>query len=191
MAENEATVAELLIQAQSGGAVATAALIPVMYGELRRLAEVLLRQSPPGRTLQATALVHEAYLRLIGSSQGQWENKGHFFGAAAQAMRRILVEQARAKAAGKRGGDRSRVDPALADLALDPPSDDILALHEALERLEQADARKAQIVTLHFFAGLTLPEIAEVLGTSVSTVEREWRFTRALLHHEIGMTDSA
>jgi RNA polymerase sigma factor (TIGR02999 family) len=175
-----------LVQAASRGEIQAAAeLLPLLYDELRRLARGYLGKAPPGNSLQATALVHEAYLRLIGDDDPGWEGRRHFFGAAAQAMRHILVEQARRKASLKRGGGQKRFEVDEADVPIEPPSENILALNEALGRLEQTDPRKAQIVLLHHFAGLTMDETAQALGVSLSTVEREWRFTRALLYDEI------
>jgi RNA polymerase sigma factor (TIGR02999 family) len=178
-------IAELVRSAGSGQREAAEQLLPLLYDELRRLAGAYLRRVPPGNSLQATALVHEAYLRLIGDADPGWEGRRHFFGAAAQAMRNILVEQARRKAALKRGGDQKRVELSDADLRIDPPSDNILALNDALTRLETSDPRKAQIVLLHHFAGLTMEETAAALEISLSTAEREWRFVRALLFEEL------
>ena len=145
---------------------------------------------PPGSTLQATALVHEAYLRLVGEDKPSWNSRGHFFGAAAQAMRQILVDQARRKGSLKRGGDRRRIDLEVAEPAVVPPSVSILALDEALERLERDDPRKARIVMLRYFAGLTTKETAAALDVSVPTVEREWRFARTLLHTQLADGES-
>jgi len=139
---------------------------------------------------QPTALVHEAYLRLVGEADPGWNSRGHFFGAAAHAMRRILVEQARRKASEKHGGGRRRVNVEDAKLAIEPPSDNILALDEALHRLEREDPRKAEVVMLRHFAGLTRAETAEALGISVRTVEREWSFARALLRAEVAEPES-
>ena len=160
-------------------------LLPLLYAELRRLAQSYLSKSPPGNSLQATALVHEAYLRLVGNHDPGWDGRRHFFGAAAQAMRHILVEQARRRGTVKRGGDLKRVELDEVDLGIEGPSDDILGLNEALAALEKADPRKAQIVLLHHIAGLTMEETAAAVGTSLSTVEREWRFARALLYEEL------
>ncbi|MHC4409469.1 MAG: ECF-type sigma factor, partial [Planctomycetota bacterium] len=144
---------------------------------------------PPGQTLQATALVHEAYMKLVGDPQARFENRAHFFGAAARAMRNVLVDEYRAKSRVKRGGDRDRVP---LDVSLpDPGADvDLLALHEALERLEQQDAEKAEIVMLRYFAGLTVPEVAKTTGLSVATVERRWSFAKAWLLREVRKGDS-
>ncbi len=181
-------VTQILDAVERGDPGASADLLPLVYAELRRLAEARMAKTPPGNTLQPTALVHEAFLRLIGDQDRGWNSRGHFFAAAALAMRNILVDQARRKATAKRGGDRKRVDVEEAEgmeLAIDPPSSDILALNEALTRLEESDPRKAQIVMLHHFAGLTMDQTAAAIGVSVPTVEREWRFTRALLHTEL------
>jgi len=172
--------------AEAGDPAAAEQLLPLVYEELRRLARSRLAKAPPGTTIQPTALVHDAYLRVVGDRDPGWNSRGHFFGAAARAMRNILVERARRKSSLKRGGDRERVDVELGDLPLEEPSEDILALDEALKQLEEADPRKARIVMLHYFAGLTLRETAEAIGVSLPTVEREWRFTRALLFTQLG-----
>jgi RNA polymerase sigma factor (TIGR02999 family) len=156
-------------------------LLPLLYGELRRLAHSYMLRLADGQTLQTTALVHEAYIRLVGDIDPGWNGRGHFFAAAAQAMRQILVEQARRKAATKRGGGQVRLDMTAAEPEIEPPSDDVLALDEALTDLEQSDPRKARVVLLHHFAGLTLAEAAAALGVSVPTAEREWRCARTLL----------
>ena len=189
-------VTQILDAMERGDPDASAELLPLVYDELRRLAEARMAKTPPGNTLQPTALVHEAFLRLVGGQDRDWNSRGHFFAAAARAMRNILVDQARRKASVKHGGDRKRVDAEEAEaveLAIDPPSDDILALDEALTRLEESDPRKAQIVMLHHFAGLTMEQTAAAIGVSVPTVEREWRFTRALLHTQLrrGGSDSS
>ena len=165
-------------------------LLPLLYDELRVLARARLARERPGQTLQPTALVHEAWMRLVGDCDPGWNGKAHFFGAAALAMRRILVEQARRKARVRHGGEQRRVDvddaaerePAL---AIELPATDVLAVDAALRRLEADDPRKAKIVELRWFAGLTVPETAEVLGVSVGTVERDWRFVRAWLRSEL------
>jgi RNA polymerase sigma factor (TIGR02999 family) len=164
-------------------------LIPLVYQELRRLAGARLKHEAPGQTLQVTALVHEAYLRLVGDADGaRWENRAHFFGAAAEAMRRILVESARRKGALKRGGgpDKSQREELDADrIAAPQPVDDLIALDEALNRLAEIDHGKAELVKLRYFAGMTLPEAAEVLGIARSTADAWWRYARAWLHQEI------
>jgi RNA polymerase sigma factor (TIGR02999 family) len=163
-------------------------LLPLVYGELRKLARSLMAKTPPGNTLQPTALVHEAYLRLVRPAQAEWDGRGHFFSAAAQAMRQILVDQARRKAARKHGGGQRRVDVDAVDevdLAIQPPGEDILALDDALTRLEREAPRKAEVVKLRYFAGLSAAETASVLGVSLATVERDWTFARALLLAEL------
>lgn len=176
-------ITRLLHAAAAGDRDAAAALLPEVYGELRRLAEARLRRVPPGQTLQATALVHEAYLALVGRSDPGWNGRGHFFGAAAQAMREILIDQARRKAAFKRGGDLRRDDAALALAPAEGlPGEDLLALDAALTRLQAEHPERAQVVLLRHFAGLGEAEIAEILGVTTRTVERAWRFARAYLH---------
>jgi len=165
-------------------------LLPLVYEELRRLALDNMAHEKPGQTLQATALVHEAYLRLVDTEKAQhWDSRGHFFVAAAVAMRRILVEQARRKQRVRHGGGRKRIDLDEACSVVLPPDNDLLALDEALTRLAARDPVRAQLVTLHFFAGLTMPEAAQSLGISLSTAERNWRFARAWLYAEL--TDQA
>lgn len=178
-------LAGLLDAAGKGDRQAAEQLLPLVYDELRRLAAAYLAKTPPGNTLQATALVHEAYMRLIGPTDPGWDGRRHFFAAAAQAMRNILVDQARRKGAVKHGGDQKRVELRDSDAADETLSENILALNDALTRLEKADPRKAQIVMLHHFAGLTMEETATTMGVSLSTVEREWRFTRALLYSQL------
>ena len=181
-------VTQALRAAVAGDQEAAAELLPLLYSELRKLAQSLMSKTPPGNTLQPTALVHEAYLRLIGGEDPGWNSRGHFFGAAATAMRNILVEQARRKGRLKRGSDRKRMPLDGVEIQIDPPADDILALDEALKRLEARDARKGRIVNLRYFAGLTVKETAAVLGVSVGTIEREWRYIIAWLHKELGET---
>ena len=172
-------VTQMLRAVGDGDPRASAELLPLVYAELRKLARARMAKTPPGNTLQPTALVHEAYVRLIGNEDPSWDSRGHFFAAAAQAMRRILVEQARRKASKKHGGGRNRIDLDDLEPAVEPPSEDVLALDEAMTRLEEADPRQARIVMLRYFAGLTNEEAAATLGISVRTVEREWRFARA------------
>jgi RNA polymerase sigma factor (TIGR02999 family) len=178
-------VTVFLEAAARGEAEAAARLLPLVYTELRRLARGRMGRLSPGQTLQPTALVHEAYLRLVGKQEQGWKGRGHFFAAAAQALRDILVEQARRKAALKRGGDRQRLDVHEAELAIQPPEEDVLALEEALQRLEADDPRKGQIVNLRYFAGLTLEDTAEALEVSVTTVEREWRYVKTWLYTQL------
>lgn len=182
-------VTEILRAVEAGDATASGELLPIVYEELRKLARSLMAKTPPGNTLQPTALVHEAYLRLVGSEDPGWNGRGHFFGAAAQAMRHILVEQARRKARQKHGGDRKRLDADEIDIPIDIPVEDMIALDEALERLRAHDARKAEVVTLRYFAGLTIEETAKALNVTERTVERDWRFARALLNQQLSPTD--
>jgi RNA polymerase sigma factor (TIGR02999 family) len=173
---------------EQAGGLEGSELVAVLYDEMRRLAKARMARIPAENTLQPTALVHEAYLRLVSGPEGQgrlWNSRGHFFGAASQAMRQILVEQARRKAAGKHGGGILRVDPSDADLAIEAPEGDVLALDRALERLEKEDRRQAEIVLLRSFGGLDREETAAALGLSVRTIDREWRYLLAWLHREI------
>ncbi len=158
-----------------------AKLLPEVYAELRRLAAALTRQLRPGQTLQPTALVHEAYLRLVRGQDPGWEGRRHFFGAAAQAMREILIEQARRKASLKRGGGGQRVELAEGLALIEPPADDVLALDEAITRLQAEEPRLAEIVLLRYYTGLSVEETAGVLGESDRTVYRDWRRARAWL----------
>jgi RNA polymerase sigma factor (TIGR02999 family) len=160
-------------------------LLPLVYDELRRLAAWHLANEQPGQTLQATALVHEAYLRLVGKEDPQWNGRRHFFGAAAEAMRRILVENARRKKRLKRGGHLERVELAGLEIPAPMPDDELLALDEALTRFSQVDLRAAELVKLCFFVGLTQEQAAQELGVSISTVERAWAYARAWLFREM------
>lgn len=179
-------VTQILESIQQGQSQATEKLLPLVYQELRRLAAHKMANESPGHTLQPTALVHEAYLRLVGASPPQqWEGRGHFFAAAAEAMRRILVDRAREKKALKRGGDLERVEIDAVELPLPMPDDELLALDEALDRLATVDTRAAQVVKLCFFVGLTQEEAACELGISLSTAERIWAFARAWLLREV------
>jgi len=175
----------MLQAAGQGDRQAAEDILPLVYDELRRLAQAYLAKTPPGNSFQATALVHEAYMRLVGDDDPGWEGRRHFFGAAANAMRNILVEQARGKGTLKRGAGQRRLDVHEADVQTELPSDDVVALNEALKELEKSDPRKTEIVMLHHFAGLTMEETAAAMGISLSTVEREWRFTRALLYSRL------
>jgi RNA polymerase sigma factor (TIGR02999 family) len=176
-------VTRILSAIEQGDPHAAEQLLPLVYDELRQLAAQKLAQEKPGQTLQATALVHEAYLRLVGANpQPPWDSRGHFFAAAAEAMRRILLNHARDKGRQKRGGGRQRVDLdrlAVADVA---SSDDVLALDEALQRLEQQNQPCAELVKLRFFAGLTMAEAAAALGIAPRTAHRSWAFARAWLY---------
>lgn len=161
-------------------------LLPLVYEELRRLAAVLSSHFAPGQTLQPTALVHEAYLRLMSGRDTGWEGRRHFFGAAARAMRNILIEQARRKAAQKHGGGGQRIELTEGLAIIEPPADDLLAVDEAIQKLNQEKPHLGEIVTLRFYAGLSVEETATVLGTSESTLAREWRFARAWLVRQLG-----
>jgi len=161
-------------------------LLPILYLELRRLAASLTARLTPGQTLQPTALVHEAYLRLVGNRDPGWEGRRHFFGAAAQAMREILIEQARHKASLKHGGQAQRVDLAEGLAWIEPPTSDLLALDEAVQQLQVEDAHLAEIVQLRYYTGLSVEETASVVGVSVSTLKRDWRYARAWLARRLG-----
>jgi len=163
-----------------------AEMLPLVYEELRRIAAARMRQLPPGNTLQPTALVHEAYLRLAGQGESAWNSRAHFVSAAVQSMRQVLVDQVRRKKSVKRGGDRVRVELESAEVPVMPPSVDLLDFHDALTRLEQRDERKARIVLLRCFGGLERQEVADVLGVSRRTVDRDWRFLVAWFHRELG-----
>jgi RNA polymerase sigma factor (TIGR02999 family) len=175
----------LVLMAVEQGRARAEDLLPLVYDELRRVAAAKLAQEHPGQTLQATALVHEAWMRLRGSEQRGWEGRRHFFGAAAEAMRRILVENARRKRRLKHGGELERVDIADIDLASPMPDDELLALDGALTKLAEVNPRGAELIQLCFFAGLTQAEAAEQLGISTATAERTWAFARAWLFREI------
>jgi RNA polymerase sigma factor (TIGR02999 family) len=183
-------VTRILGAIEQGDPHAAEQLLPLVYQELRRLAAQKLAREKPGQTFQATALVHEAYVRLVDVGQARhWNSRGHFFAAAAEAMRRILVERARRKRRRKHGGDRRRVDLDEAVQAPGPPSDDLLALDEALGRLEAADPLAASLVKLRYFAGLTMAEAAEALGISLRQAERNWTYARTWLHRELSPAD--
>jgi RNA polymerase sigma factor (TIGR02999 family) len=181
-------VTQILSQIESGDPTAAEQLLPLVYSELRRLAAHRLAQEKPGQTLQPTALVHEAYLRLVGPADAnpQWNSRGHFFGAAAEAMRRIVMENARRKRRIKHGGDRSRVDLDEACRVSDTPSDDLLALDDALSRLASEAPAKAELVKLRYFAGLTLEEAAAAMNISLATAKRYWTYSRAWLYDAVG-----
>jgi RNA polymerase sigma factor (TIGR02999 family) len=185
-------VSRILSAINQGDPLAAGQLLPLVYDELRKLAAQKLAHETPGQTLQPTALVHEAYLRLVASPPGErqeeppWDSRGHFFAAAAEAMRRILVESARRKKRLKHGGDRQRVDLDDQDVPVRPPPDEILALDEALTRLAADDPEAARVVQLHFFAGLSIEQAAEALGVSRATAYRQWSYARAWLRCAIG-----
>lgn len=178
-------VTRILNAIERGDMKATDELLPIVYEELRLLAAQKLARETPGQTLQATALVHEAYLRLLGDEAPTWTSRGHFFAAAAEAMRRILVENARRKKRLKHGGDQQRIDLEGAEPAVDGPCDDLIALDEALGKLAQRDKVKAELVKLRFFAGLTNEQAAAALGISHNTADRYWAYARSWLHVEI------
>src|SRR5262252_2241249 len=181
---SEAT--QILHAVAQGDPNAASQLLPLVYDELRKLAAQKLARETPGQTLQATALVHEAYLRLVGEDEERhWDSRGHFFAAAAESMRRILVEIARQKASLKRGGDRDRMDVVDGLLAGPEPREDLVALDTALTRLAETDKQAAELVQLRYFAGLSIREIAEILGISPRTADRLWAYARAWLHQEI------
>ncbi len=178
-------VTRILIAIEQGDAKAADKLLPLVYEELRRLAAQKMSQEPPGQTLQATALVHEAYIRLVGDESPNWSGRGHFFAAAAESMRRILIENARRKQRLKHGGGQQRVDLDDADLTIEESSTDIIALDEALAKLAEEDPVKADLVKLRYFAGLTIEQAAKILQISRATADRYWSYARAFLFHEI------
>ena len=179
-----ADVTQIISRIKQGDPTAVEQLLPLVYDELRRLAAQKLSAEKPGQTLQATALVHEAYLRLVGSDQ-HWDGRGHFFAAAAEAMRRILVENARRKKRVKHGAEYVRVDLKESVFSINSRDDDLLALDDALERLAATDEAKAELVKLRYFAGLTESQAAQILGISRSTAQRYWNFACAWLYREI------
>ena len=179
-------VTRILSAVEQGDSNAAQQLLPLVYEELRKLAAQRLAEENPGQTLQATALVHEAYLRLVDVEKAQhWNSRGHFFAAAAEAMRRILVEAARRKRRDKHGGGRDRQDLNEVRLVAPEPCDDLLALDEALTKLAATDATAARLVQLRYFAGLKLSEAARVLGVAPRTADRLWAYARAWLHQEV------
>jgi RNA polymerase sigma factor (TIGR02999 family) len=178
-------VTRILSAIDQGDPHAAAQLLPLVYDELRKLATQRLAREKPGQTLQATALVHEAYLRLVGPDpERSWNSRAHFFAAAAEAMRRILIDKARRRRRPKHGGGRQRVELEEA-VPLAEPGEELLALDEALQKFAQKEPAKAELVKLRFFAGLTIPEIAQALGISVATAERHWTYARVWLYAEL------
>ncbi|MEM7316019.1 MAG: sigma-70 family RNA polymerase sigma factor [Planctomycetota bacterium] len=165
-------------------------LLPLVYDELRRIASAQMAMEKPGQTIQPTALVHEAYMRLIGSTPLRWDSRAHFFGAAARSMRQILINRANRKKAVKHGGEVNRVDIDHAILVDEPEPEKMLALDVALEKLERIDPRKGQIVMLRYFAGLSVEDTAKAMDISVATVKRDWQFARTWLHREMSDSDS-
>ncbi|TWU39333.1 sigma-70 family RNA polymerase sigma factor [Novipirellula artificiosorum] len=179
-------VTQILYQLEQGDSSSADELLPLVYEELRRLAAARLKHEKSGQTLQATALVHEAYVRLVNVPEAQhWDSRAHFFGAAAEAMRRILVEQARRKNSVKRGGGRKRVDLGDVDLAGGGFELDVIALNDAIGRLEVEDSRAAQVVKLRFFCGMTIKQAAEAIGISPATADNDWAFARSWLRVQI------
>jgi RNA polymerase sigma factor (TIGR02999 family) len=181
----------ILSTIEHGGPCAAEQLLPLVYDELRRLAAQKLAQEKSGQTLQATALVHEAYVRLVGSGETavggeqRWDSRGHFFAAAAEAMRRILIDRARKKRSTKRGGGRKRLDIDAVDLATQATPDQLLALDDALAELGREDPAAARLVEMRYFAGLTVEEAGKALGVSTATAYRHWKYARAWLHAEL------
>jgi RNA polymerase sigma factor (TIGR02999 family) len=175
----------ILAAINRGESRASEELLPLVYGELRRLAAARMAREAAGQTLQPTALVHEAWLQLVGAGERSWQNRAHFFGAAADAMRRILIDKARRKARIKHGGGQARVDIADLDLAETTPDDNVLLINEALQELEQEDPEQARVVVLKFFGGLTNLEVAETLGIGERTVDRQWACAKARLFRRL------
>ncbi|HEX9046949.1 MAG TPA: sigma-70 family RNA polymerase sigma factor [Verrucomicrobiae bacterium] len=185
-----ADVTQILQAAGRGEESSLNDLLPLVYDELRKIAAARMQSESAGHTLQPTALVHEAWLQLVGNAADRtWQNRAHFFGAAADAMRRILIDKARRKARLKRGGDQARVDIADVEIAESTPDEDVLRINEAVEKLEQEDPEQARIVVLKFFGGLTNEEVAENLGISVRTVYRQWVCAKARLFRWVRMPD--
>jgi len=181
-------VTQLLNAIDSGDDHAAEELLPLIYDELRRLAAHKMAAQPAGQTLQATALVHEAWLRVAGEEHS-WRNRRHFFSAAAEAMRRILIDQARRKLRPKHGGDQSRLNVDEIDIAMESNPNELLLVNDALLRLREQDKTKADLVELRYFVGMSIPEAAEVLGISPATAKRHWSFTRAWLYDELNRAD--
>jgi RNA polymerase sigma factor (TIGR02999 family) len=180
-------VTSILSQIEEGDPSAAEQLLPLVYDELRKLAAARLAQEKPGQTLQATALVHDAYIRLVDVEKAQhWDSRGHFFAAAAEAMRRILVEQARRKARVKHGGDFQRVELGVADIAITTSHDKLLSIDGALNKLAVEDPQAAQLVKLRYFAGFSMTQAAEALGISRTSAYEQWAYARAWLRCEIG-----
>lgn len=179
-------VTQLLLEWNGGDGSALDKLLPIVYTELHRVADNYLRRERPGHTLQATALINETYLRLVGAQNVQWENREQFFGIAANLMRRVLVDHARGAHAAKRGGNAQNLPLEVATLVVQERDENLLLLDEALERLADVDSQACRIVELRYFAGLTIDETAELLQLSPTTVKREWAAARAFLHREIG-----
>lgn len=178
-------ITQILNAAGRGDTKASEELLPLIYDDLRRHAMVQMAHEAAGQTLQPTALLHEAWLRLVGNGSRQWQNRAHFFGAAAEAMRRILIENARRKSRLKRGGDQIRVDSDQIELAATTPDEKVLLINDALEQFQVEDPEKAQVVVMKFFGGRTNQEVAESLGVTERTVERHWAYAKAWLFQRI------
>jgi RNA polymerase sigma factor (TIGR02999 family) len=191
MSDHPTSVTALLQRARSGDSAALADVFPLIYDELRRLADLQLRREPDGHTLSPTALVHEAYMRLIDYTRVEWANRAHFMAVAATAMRRVLVDHARGHRSLKRGGRLRRVSIDDVELGVEERAELLLAIDEALERLKQVDGRQARVVECRFFGGMTEEETAEALGIGLRTVKRDWAKAKSWLHREIGTEDPA
>lgn len=178
-------IARVLREGQRDKGGLTPALLPLVYGELRRLAVYRLAQEQPGQTLQPTALVHEAYLRLVKNPEAHWENKRHFFVAAAEAMRRILIEKARRKKRVKHGGEWHRTEMEISGVSVGTPSEEAMEIHEVLDQFAEVDPESAELVKLRFFAGLSQRQCADILGISKRTADKRWAFARAWLYRAI------
>lgn len=189
--DNEQDVTVVLRAAAAGDSQAARNLLPLVYDELRRLARARMGHMEPGQTLQPTALVHEAYIKLLGDVDPGWDGRGHFFAAAANAMRQIVVDQARRKGSQKRGGDKHRVELGPETPVILPPAENVIALDDALAALESHAPRQAQVVTMRYFAGLTMEEAAAALGVSIGTVERDWRYAKVWLHDRLSEANSS
>jgi len=183
-------VTQILERMEKGDGQAAHELLPLVYEELRTLAAQKMAHEQPGQTLQPTALVHEAWLRLVGGGQSHWNNRGHFFGAAAEAMRRILIENARRRTARRHGGGQARIDIEEVDIAAPAADDQLLAMDEDLGRFATLDPRKAELVKLRYFVGLTIEEAANALGISEATAKRWWEYARAWLYTEMRSTEA-
>lgn len=190
MTSDGADVTRLLAQAAGGDRGAVDALLPHVYKELRRLAGGYMKREREGHTLDATGLVHEAYMKLVDQSRVEWQNRAHFFGIAATAMRRILVDHARARQADKRGGGIEHAEINDDIIASDERGEELIAVDEALERLAEWDPLKSRVIELRFFGGLSIEECAEVMEVSVATVNRHWRMAKAWLHGELTRAQS-